>query len=157
MGFCCSALAVLRAPSSHASASPCCESLSVTSGEIQRGPQWEGVCRESLGVGCRWSRGGLQPWTWPLRLPPPPLVDEVNCSSRSDLRTRAERKEDLDTAGLASTSQRRNFSCDEWGTVYLKKYVHETRLPPRAPSPASASSPSLSLLLQECRHPLSLA
>ncbi|MXQ92571.1 hypothetical protein E5288_WYG005738 [Bos mutus] len=47
-------------------------------------------------------------------------VDEVNCSSRSDLRTRAERKEDLDTAGLASTSQRRNFSCDEWGTVYLK-------------------------------------
>lgn len=149
VGFCWSALAVLRAPSSLASALPCCESLSVTSGEIQRGLQWEGLCRESLGVGRRWSRGGLQPWTWPLRLPPPPLVDEANCSSRSDLRTRAERKEDLDTAGLASTSQRQNFSCDGWGRVYFLKEVRTSNtvatwgaLPCKREQPITVSSPA---------------
>ena len=45
---------------------------------------------------------------------------------------------------------------DGAGSTSWRKYIHQTRRPPRAPSPASAGSPSLSLLLQECRHPLSL-
>lgn len=149
VGFCWSALAGPRAPSSLASAPPCCESLSVKGGEIQRGLQWEGVCRESLRVDRRWSRGGLQPWTWPLRLPPPPLIDEANCSSGSDLRTRAERKEGLDTAGLSSTSQRQNFSCDRWGRVYFLKEVHTSNtaatsgsLPWKRGQPITVSSPA---------------
>ena len=132
---------------------PFYESLSVKSGEIQRRLQWEGVCRESLGVDHRWSRGGLQPWTWPLRLPLPPLIDEVDCSSGSDLRTRAERKEGLkeglDTAGLSSTSQRPNSSCDGWGRVYFLKEVHTSNtaatsgsLPCKRGQPITVSSPA---------------
>ena len=147
-------------PQLSASAPPCCESLSVKSGEIQRRLQWEVVCRESLGVDRRWSGGGLQPWKWPLYLPPPPLIDEANCSSRSDLRTRAERKEGLreglDTAGLSSTSQRQNFSRDGWGRVNFLKEVHTSntaatlgslpckcRLPITVSSPAGRSPPPL--------------
>lgn len=71
VGFCWSALAVLHSLACLASALPCCESLSVTSGEIQRGPVG-GALQESLGVGRRWAEGasslGRGPYTC-LHLP----------------------------------------------------------------------------------------
>lgn len=100
------------------------------------------------------STGGLWPWTWLLHLPPCPLVNKVNGSSKSGLRTSEQRGKKTLTLPAWPRYPRQGFSFWQMGLALppeeRRNCVHQTHSQPcpslpSAGSPVTAPSPRLPL------------